>query len=138
VAGIDPAPYPRAFAARTGLLALDECGQETTEQVLAWSRGRARTPSRLRGVPSDAAVMVPALCATGRCHHRGGCRAAPRDALLRRETSLWFARSYGPGRYDPRRESWGMITHGPRTVDRGTQLRPSSTRCRWLAPSRTW
>jgi threonine dehydrogenase-like Zn-dependent dehydrogenase len=32
VAGIDPAAYPRDIAARSGVLALDESGQETTER----------------------------------------------------------------------------------------------------------
>ena len=36
VAGIDPAAHPRGVAAKSGVLALDECGAETTEQVLAW------------------------------------------------------------------------------------------------------
>ena len=40
VAGIDPAGYPRTVAAASGVLALDERGEETTDQVLAWSRGR--------------------------------------------------------------------------------------------------
>ena len=40
VAGIDPAPHARIISARSGFLALDELGDATTEQVIAWSRGR--------------------------------------------------------------------------------------------------
>ena len=35
VAGIDPAGYPRKVAAASGVLALDECGDATTDQVLS-------------------------------------------------------------------------------------------------------
>jgi predicted dehydrogenase/threonine dehydrogenase-like Zn-dependent dehydrogenase len=112
VAGIDPAAYPRDVATRTGVLALDECGAETTEQVLAWSRGRGADAVLVCAVgPSPAAVMrVPPLCRD---------RAAvvivgdvglqlSRTPFYERELSLRFARSYGPGRYDPSYESWGV------------------------------
>jgi len=55
VAGIDPAAYPRETAGRAGVLALDERGQETTEQVLAWSRGRG-ADAVARGAPCRDAV----------------------------------------------------------------------------------
>jgi predicted dehydrogenase/threonine dehydrogenase-like Zn-dependent dehydrogenase len=112
VAGIDPAAYPRDIAARSGVLALDEGGQETTEQVLAWSRGRGADAVLVCAAgPSPAAVMrVPALCRD---------RAAvvivgdvglqlSRTPFYERELSLRFARSYGPGRYDPSYEAWGV------------------------------
>jgi predicted dehydrogenase/threonine dehydrogenase-like Zn-dependent dehydrogenase len=112
VAGIDPAPYPRAFAARTGMLALDECGQETTEQVLAWSRGRGADAVLVCAAgSSDAAVTrVPALCrdrADVIIVGDVGLRL-DRTPFYERELSLRFARSYGPGRYDPSYESWGV------------------------------
>jgi predicted dehydrogenase/threonine dehydrogenase-like Zn-dependent dehydrogenase len=112
VAGIDPAAYPRDVAGRTGVLALDERGEETTEQVLAWSRGRGADAVLVCAAgPSPAAVMrVPALCRD---------RAAvvivgdvglqlSRTPFYERELSLRFARSYGPGRYDPSYEAWGV------------------------------
>jgi predicted dehydrogenase/threonine dehydrogenase-like Zn-dependent dehydrogenase len=112
VAGIDPAAYPRDVAARTGVLALDERGEETTEQVLAWSRGRGADAVLVCAAgPSPAAVMrVPELCRD---------RAAvvivgdvglqlSRTPFYERELSLRFARSYGPGRYDPSYEAWGV------------------------------
>ena len=112
VAGIDPAPYPRGVASKTGVLALDECGRETTDQVLAWSRGRGADAVLVCAAgPSPAAVMrVPELCRD---------RAAvvivgdvglqlSRTPFYERELSLRFARSYGPGRYDPSYEAWGV------------------------------
>ena len=64
VAGIDPHPYPRDAAARAGALALDERGRETTEQVLAWSRGRGADAVLVcaAGRSSDAVMRVPELC----------------------------------------------------------------------------
>ena len=112
VAGIDPAAYPRGIAAQAGVLALDECGRETTDQVLAWSRGRGADAVLVCAAgPSPAAVMrVPELCRD---------RAAvvivgdvglqlSRTPFYERELSLRFARSYGPGRYDPSYEAWGV------------------------------
>ena len=112
VAGIDPASLPARHRRRAGVLALDECGAETTEQVLAWSRGRGADAVLVCAAgPSPAAVMrVPELCRD---------RAAvvivgdvglqlSRTPFYERELSLRFARSYGPGRYDPSYEAWGV------------------------------
>ena len=112
VAGIDPAAYPRDVAARSGVLAFDEHGAPTTERVLGWSRGRGADAVLVCAAgPSPAAVMrVPALCRD---------RAAvviigdvglnlSRTPFYERELSLRFARSYGPGRYDPSYEAWGV------------------------------
>jgi predicted dehydrogenase/threonine dehydrogenase-like Zn-dependent dehydrogenase len=112
VAGIDPAAYPREAAARTGLLALDERGDETTEQVLAWSRGRGADAVLVCAAgQSPAAVMrVPALCrdrATVVIVGDVGLQLS-RTPFYQRELSLRFARSYGPGRYDPSYEAWGI------------------------------
>ena len=112
VAGIDPAGYPRTVAAGSGVLALDELGEETTSQVLAWSRGRGADAVLVCAAGSSpAAVMrVPSLCRD---------RAAvvivgdvglqlSRTPFYERELSVRFARSYGPGRYDPSYEAWGV------------------------------
>ncbi len=112
VAGIDPAGFPRSVAGRSGVLALDERGEDTTEQVLAWSRGRGADAVLVCAAgPSPAAMMrVPPLCRD---------RAAVvvvgdvglhlrRTPFYERELSLRFARSYGPGRYDPSYEAWGV------------------------------
>jgi threonine dehydrogenase-like Zn-dependent dehydrogenase len=112
VAGIDPARYPREVAAGTGVLALDERGDETTEQLLAWSRGRGADAVLVcaAGSSPDAVMRVPA-----RCRDRAavvivgdvGLRLN-RTPFYERELSLRFARSYGPGRYDPSYEEWGI------------------------------
>ncbi len=112
VAGIDPAGHPRAIAASSGVLALDEEGTRTTDQVLAWSRGRGADAVLVCAAgQSPAAVMrVPALCrdrAPVVIVGDVGLRLN-RTPFYQRELSLRFARSYGPGRYDPSYESWGV------------------------------
>jgi predicted dehydrogenase/threonine dehydrogenase-like Zn-dependent dehydrogenase len=112
VAGIDPAPYPRQVAASSGVLALDECGDATTDQVLRWSRGRGADAVLVcaAGRSSGAMKRVPALCRDRAAVVVVGdvglqLRRAP---FYERELSLRFARSYGPGRYDPSYEAWGV------------------------------
>jgi predicted dehydrogenase/threonine dehydrogenase-like Zn-dependent dehydrogenase len=112
VAGIDPAPYPRAIAAKTGVLALDEHGAETTEQVMGWSRGRGADAVLVCAAGrSPAAVMrVPELCrdrATVVIVGDVGLQL-DRTPFYERELAMRFARSYGPGRYDPSYEAWGV------------------------------
>jgi hypothetical protein len=112
VAGVDPAPYARAVAGRSGILALDELGDGTTEHILSWSRGRGADAVLVCAASSSSAPVTraPALCRD---------RAAivivgdvglnlDRTPFYERELSLRFARSYGPGRYDPSYESWGV------------------------------
>jgi predicted dehydrogenase/threonine dehydrogenase-like Zn-dependent dehydrogenase len=112
VAGIDPASYPRTVAAANGVLALDERGGETTDRVLAWSRGRgADTALVCAAGPSPAAVLrVPALCRDRAAVVIVGDVGLQlnRTPFYERELSLRFARSYGPGRYDPSYETWGV------------------------------
>jgi predicted dehydrogenase/threonine dehydrogenase-like Zn-dependent dehydrogenase len=112
VAGIDPAAEPRRIAAGSGVLALDEAGEATTERILAWSRGRGADAVLVcaAGSSSDAVMRVPELCRD----------RAPvvivgdvglhlnRTPFYERELSVRFARSYGPGRYEPSYESWGV------------------------------
>ena len=111
-AGIDPAPYPREVAASSGVLALDECGDATTEQVLSWSRGRGADAVLVCAADrsSEAVKRVPALCRDRAAVVVVGdvglrLRRAP---FYERELSLRFARSYGPGRYEPSYEAWGV------------------------------
>jgi predicted dehydrogenase/threonine dehydrogenase-like Zn-dependent dehydrogenase len=112
VAGIDPAAHARAMAAESGVLALDELGDVTTERVLAWSRGRGADAVLVCAAsPSSGPVTrVPALCRD---------RAAvviigdvglhlDRRPFYQRELTLSFARSYGPGRYEQSYEIWGV------------------------------
>jgi predicted dehydrogenase/threonine dehydrogenase-like Zn-dependent dehydrogenase len=112
VAGIDPAAHARITAAGSGVLALDELGEETTDRVLAWSRGRGADAVLVCAASSSSGPVTraPALCRD---------RAAivivgdvglqlDRTPFYERELSLRFARSYGPGRYDPSYEAWGV------------------------------
>jgi predicted dehydrogenase/threonine dehydrogenase-like Zn-dependent dehydrogenase len=112
VAGIDPAEAARRWAGRSGILALDERGAATTDEVLAWSRGRGADAVLVCAASRSSEVIgrVPALCRD---------RAAvvivgdvglelSRTPFYERELSVRFARSYGPGRYDPSYEAWGV------------------------------
>ena len=112
VAGIDPARPSRQVAAASGVLALDECGDATTDQVLSWSRSRGADAVLVCAADrsSGAVMRVPELCRD---------RAAvvivgnvglqlDRTPFYERELSLRFARSYGPGRYEPSYEAWGV------------------------------
>jgi hypothetical protein len=112
VAGIDPAEHPRRVAAGTGVMALDECGADTTEQILSWSRGRGADTVLVcaAGPSSDVMTRVPALC-----RDRAGVVIVgdvglhlDRTPFYGRELSVRFARSYGPGRYEPSYEAWGV------------------------------
>jgi predicted dehydrogenase len=94
------------------VLALDECGAATTEQVLSWSRGRGADAVLVcaAGRSSEMMARVPALCRDRAAVVVVGdvglqLRRAP---FYERELSLRFARSYGPGRYDPSYEGWGV------------------------------
>lgn len=112
VAGIDPAPYPRVVAAGTGVFALDERGADTTDQVLAWSRGRGADAILIcaAGRSSDAVLRSPALCRDRAAVVIVGDVGLElnRTPFYERELSVRFARSYGPGRYDPSYEAWGV------------------------------
>jgi predicted dehydrogenase/threonine dehydrogenase-like Zn-dependent dehydrogenase len=112
VIGIDPAPHARITAAGSGVEALDELGEATTEQVVSWSRGRGVDAVLVCAASYSSAPVTraPALCRD---------RAAivivgdvglnlDRTPFYERELSLRFARSYGPGRYDTSYEGWGV------------------------------
>jgi predicted dehydrogenase/threonine dehydrogenase-like Zn-dependent dehydrogenase len=112
VAGVDPSGHARIVAAQSGILVLDELGDPTTNRVLAWSRGRGADAVLVCAATSSSGPVTraPALCRD---------RAAivivgdvgldlDRTPFYERELSLRFARSYGPGRYDPSYEAWGV------------------------------
>jgi predicted dehydrogenase/threonine dehydrogenase-like Zn-dependent dehydrogenase len=112
VVGIDLAPHARITAAGSGVEALDELGEATTEQVITWSRGRGADAVLVCAASHSSAPVTrtPALCRD---------RAAivivgdvglnlDRTPFYERELSVRFARSYGPGRYDPSYEAWGV------------------------------
>jgi hypothetical protein len=112
VAGIDPGGYARDTAARSGVLALDESGDETTEAIMRWSRGRGADAVLVCAADKSSGPMsrVPALCRDRACVVMVGDVGMPpqRTPFYEREISLLFARSYGPGRYEPSYEAWGV------------------------------
>ncbi|HEV2241287.1 MAG TPA: Gfo/Idh/MocA family oxidoreductase [Streptosporangiaceae bacterium] len=112
VVGIDPVPHARIVATGSGVLALDELGDATTDQVVAWSRGRGADAVLICAAsPASAPVTrAPALCRDRAAVVIVGDVGLELDRapLYERELSLRFARSYGPGRYDPSYEAWGV------------------------------
>ncbi|MGD0242897.1 MAG: Gfo/Idh/MocA family oxidoreductase [Streptosporangiaceae bacterium] len=112
VAGIDPGGFVRDTAVRAGVLALDETGDTTTEAILRWSRGRGADAVLVCAADSSAGPMsrAPALCRDRACVVMVGDVGMPpqRTPFYEREISLLFARSYGPGRYEPSYEAWGV------------------------------
>ncbi len=112
VAGIDPAEPSRRVAADSGVLALDEHGDATTEQVLSWSRGRGADTVLVCAADrsSDTLTRVPTLCRDRASVVIVGDVGLQLDRapFYERELSLKFARSYGPGRYEASYETWGV------------------------------
>ena len=112
VAGIDPDGFARNAAAGAGVLALDESGDATTSQVLHWSRGRGADAVLVCAADQSPEPMsrTPALCRDRAAVVMVGDVGMPpqRTPYYEREISLLFARSYGPGRYEPSYEAWGV------------------------------
>jgi predicted dehydrogenase/threonine dehydrogenase-like Zn-dependent dehydrogenase len=112
VAGIDPDGFARETAAGAGVLALDESGDSTTDQVLGWSRGRGADAVLVCAADQSSGPMsrTPALCRDRAAVVMVGDVGMPssRTPFYEREISLLFARSYGPGRYEPSYEAWGV------------------------------
>jgi len=112
VAGIDLAEFAVERATAGGAVALVERGEETTERIVEWSRGRGVDAVLLTAASksSDAVLRVPALCrdrATVVVVGDVGL-SLERGPFYEKELSLRFARSYGPGRYDRSYEEWGV------------------------------
>ena len=112
VAGIDPNGFARETAVGSGALALDETGDGTTDQVLRWSRGRGADAVLVCAADKSSGPMsrAPALCRDRAAVVMVGDVGMPnrRTPFYEREISLLFARSYGPGRYEPSYEAWGV------------------------------
>lgn len=111
-AGIDIAEFAVHRAAGAGVEALVERGEETTERIMEWSRGRGADVVLLTAAStsSDAVLRVPALCrdrATVVVIGDVGL-SLERAPFYEKELSLRFARSYGPGRYTRSYEEWGV------------------------------
>jgi predicted dehydrogenase/threonine dehydrogenase-like Zn-dependent dehydrogenase len=112
VAGIDPNGFAREIAAGAGILALEESGDSTTDQVLSWSRGRGADAVLVCAADKSSGPMsrAPALCRDRAAVVMVGDVGMPtrRAPFYEREISLLFARSYGPGRHEPSYEAWGV------------------------------
>jgi predicted dehydrogenase/threonine dehydrogenase-like Zn-dependent dehydrogenase len=112
VAGIDPGGYARQTAAAAGVLALDEAGDATTQAILRWSRGRGADAVLVCAADRGPGPMsrAPALCRDRAKVVMVGDVGMPpqRTPFYEREITLLFARSYGPGRYEPSYEAWGV------------------------------
>lgn len=112
VAGIDPAGYARDVAGQSGVVALDELGEDTTRRVLAWSRGRGADAVLICAASksSDPVTRTPVLCRDRAPVVIVGDVGLDLDRtpFYKRELSLRFARSYGPGRYELSYEGWGV------------------------------
>jgi predicted dehydrogenase/threonine dehydrogenase-like Zn-dependent dehydrogenase len=112
VAGIDPDAFARQAATSAGILALDESGDATTGLVLGWSRGRGADAVLVCAAGQSPQPMsrAPALCRDRAAVVMVGDVGMPprRTPYYEREISLLFARSYGPGRYEPSYEAWGV------------------------------
>jgi predicted dehydrogenase len=112
VIGIDLAAHARITAAGSGVQALDELGDTTTDQVVTWSRGRGADAVLVCAASHSSAPVTraPALCrdrATIVIVGDVGLNL-DRTPFYDRELSVRFARSYGPGRYDMSYEGWGV------------------------------
>lgn len=114
VAGIDPARHTRAAAARAGVLALDELGDDTTDRLLRWSRGRGADAVL---VCADTPSSGPVRRAPELCRDRAAVVIVgnvglmlDRTPFFERQLSLRFAGSCGPGRADVSYTSWALTT----------------------------
>jgi predicted dehydrogenase/threonine dehydrogenase-like Zn-dependent dehydrogenase len=112
VAGIDVADLPLRVARADGVLALRETGAETTARILSWSRGRGADAVLIcaAGRSSEAVLRAPAIARDRAPVVVIGDVGLDLDRapFYERELSLRFARSYGPGRYEPGYEDWGV------------------------------
>lgn len=112
VAAVDVSEAAVARARAAGALGLLESGAATTESVLDWSRGRGADAVLVAAATrsSDVVLRAPALCRDRATVVVLGDVGLDLDRrpLYEKELSLRFARSYGPGRYEPSYEAWGV------------------------------
>jgi predicted dehydrogenase/threonine dehydrogenase-like Zn-dependent dehydrogenase len=89
-----------------------ESGEETTRAVMDWSRHRGADAVIVTAATADPSVLreVPARCRDRATVVIVGDVAVDVDRrpFYEKELSIRFARSYGPGRYEPAYEQWGV------------------------------
>lgn len=112
VAGIDLRDWTVARAREAGAFAVQEKGEDTTQAILDWSRGRGVDAVLLTAATksSDPVKRTPAICRDRASVVVVGDIGLEleRTPFYEKELTLRFARSYGPGRYDRSYEEWGV------------------------------
>jgi predicted dehydrogenase/threonine dehydrogenase-like Zn-dependent dehydrogenase len=110
VAGIDVAELQIERARQSGAFGLKEAGEDTTEAILEWSRGRGADAVLVMAATQSSAAMgrTPEICRDRAEVVVVGDVGLDLDRrpFYERELSLQFARSYGPGRYERSYEEW--------------------------------
>lgn len=110
--GVDLREWTVLRARGAGAEAAVEAGQETTDQIGAWSRHHgADAVIVTAATPSSEPIQL----AANRVRDRGTLVVVgdvglelQRAPLYEKEVTLRVARSYGPGRYERSYESWGV------------------------------
>ena len=120
------------------VLALDESGDATTSQILGWSRGRGADTVLVcaAGHSDEPMSRAPTLCRDRAAIVVVGDVGMPprRAPYYKREISVLFARSYGPGRYEPSYEERGVDYAMRQLRDAGAPGRClGETPAQWLA-----
>ena len=112
VAGIDPDGSPGTPRPARASWPWTRPATRPPSQVLRWSRGRGADAVLVCAADPSAGPMsrAPALCRDRAAVVMVGDVGMPprRTPYYEREISLLFARSYGPGRYEPSYEAWGV------------------------------
>ncbi|HUQ62735.1 MAG TPA: bi-domain-containing oxidoreductase, partial [Acidimicrobiales bacterium] len=113
VAGIDVAePVVARTTRSTGALALVDAGQETSDALADWSRGRGADAVLVAAATSSSdAVMRAASVSRDRATVvvLGDVGLdLDRRPFYEKELTIRFSRSYGPGRHEQSYEDWGV------------------------------
>jgi predicted dehydrogenase/threonine dehydrogenase-like Zn-dependent dehydrogenase len=110
--GVDVRPFPVDHAFDAGHHAAVDLGDDTTRAILEWSRGRGADCVVVAAASRSADVLqrVPERCRDRADVVIVGDVAVELDRrpYYERELTVRFARSYGPGRYEPTYEDWAV------------------------------
>jgi predicted dehydrogenase/threonine dehydrogenase-like Zn-dependent dehydrogenase len=112
VVGVDLRKWTLSKARDSGAFALVETGADTTQSILDWTKGQGVDAVLLTAATrsSDPIRRAPQIA-----RDRANIVVVgdiglqlERTPLYEKELTLRFARSYGPGRYDPTYEGWAV------------------------------
>jgi predicted dehydrogenase/threonine dehydrogenase-like Zn-dependent dehydrogenase len=110
--GLDVNPAAVAIARGAGFEAEVDAGSKTTSAVRDWARGRGVDAVVITASSKESTIVAraPALCRDRAIVVVVGDVGLELDRrpFYEQELTLRFARSYGPGRYDPSYEDWGV------------------------------